>query len=184
MARFSAVFRIGIAVGASRFQRRNLFCFYSLALLLCVSCATHRPAPAQASPEPGEITALNVIAVPVGLNLDNIPGPDSFSVKVYATDSVHPKAIPIRKGTLEILTFDGTLYGRSNLPPVLRAWTFDARDLVSYQFKSHIGAGYEFTLSWGTNKPTHTLMAVASRYTSPEGQVVTSRSSAVTVIDK
>lgn len=152
--------------------------------LFATACATSKKSEAITQRESGGIDTLNVIAVPVGLNLDQTPGPDSFSVKVYANTAEEAKAIPITNGTLEILTFDGTFFGRTNLPPVLRTWTFDSAKLEPYKFSAHIGTGYEFTLGWETNRPTHTLMSIAARYTSPSGQVITSRPSAVTVFDR
>ncbi len=159
-------------------------------LLVCAvtsflsACATSKKPGSSFGAEAGAIEGLNVLAIPVGLNLDRIPGPDSFSVKVYAVNATNPKAVPIRSGTLEILTFDGTFFGRTNVPPVLRSWSFESSQLEPVRFQSQVGTGYEFTLSWGTNKPTHTLMSVAARYTSPAGEIVTSRPSSVTVIDK
>ncbi len=156
----------------------------AMVALFATACATSKKSEPVTHHESGSIDTLNVIAVPVGLNLDQNPGPDSFSIKVYANTADEAKAIPITKGTLEIVTFDGTFFGRTNLPPVLRSWTFESAKLVPYEFKAHIGTGYEFTLGWGTNKPTHTLMSIAARYTSPSGEVVTSRPSAVTVFDR
>ena len=156
----------------------------AMVALFAAACATSKKTELETTSESGAIDILNVIAVPVGLNLDRDPGPDSFSVKVYANTPERPKAVPIKKGTLEILTFDGTFFGRTNLPPLLRTWTFESAKLEPYKFKAHIGIGYEFTLGWGTNRPTHTLMSIAARYTSPSGQVITSRPSAVTVFDK
>ncbi len=154
----------------------------TICVLFLSACST--PPKSSDEPEPGAIVKLNLIAVPVGLNLDNRPGPDGFSVKVYANDTLHAKGIPIRDGLLEILAFDGSFFGRTNMPPTLRTWKFPATDLAPYRFKSTIGIGYEFTLLWGTNKPSRTLMSVAARYIAANGRVVTARASSVSVLDK
>ena len=124
------------------------------------------------------------MTLPVGLNLDHKPGVDGFSVKVYANDTRNPKTIPIQRGRLEIVMWDGSLFGLTNVPPVLRTWSFDANQLAQYRAETGIGTGYEFSLLWGTNQPTKRLITVAARYTDPNGRVVTSRPSSVTVIDK
>lgn len=124
------------------------------------------------------------MTMPVGLNLDNRPGVDGFTAKVYANDATNPKTIPIREGQLEIIAWDGTLFGRTNLPPALRIWTFDSADLRRFEFKAGIGTGYEFALRWGTNQPTKNLITVAARYTAPNGRQVASTPASVTVISQ
>lgn len=150
--------------------------------LFLASCATNPP-PAPAIPE-GEIRQLNVMSVPVALNVDNIPGPDGFSVKVFANDARHPKPVRIREGQLEILIFNGTFFGLTNVPTPLRVWSFSARELAAQEFTAKIGVGYEFLLLWGTNRPTERLITVAARYTSPGQNIVTSEPSSVTVLDR
>ena len=144
-------------------------------------CASPPPQPSASA---GEVRELNVMTMPVALNLDQNPGVDGFSAKVYANDAAHPKPVAIRNGQLEVLIWDGTLFGATNVPPPLKTWTFDASQLLQYRFESGIGVGYEFSLRWGTNQPTKRLITVAARYTAPNGQVVTSRPSSVTVIDR
>jgi hypothetical protein len=146
-------------------------------------CAAVKAARAAVPSAPGDIAQLNVVTAPVGLDLDNIPGPDGFSVKVFANDEKHPKPVPIRTGKLEILMFNGTFFGRTNVPPALKIWSFDASELSSYQFSAGIGIGYEFVLRWGTNRPTQRLITVGARYTSPNQEIITSLPSSVTVLD-
>jgi hypothetical protein len=56
------------------------------------------------SPPPNaRITELHLWTMPVGINLDGRPGPDGFSLKVYASGPDYPKPIPLREGVLEIL---------------------------------------------------------------------------------
>src|SRR5690349_14951860 len=87
----------------------------TLLLLAVVSCGTVKNS-ARLGPEAGMIQNLNLIAVPVGLNLDKFPGAESFSVKVYANNEANPKAVAIRAGALEVITFDGIFSTPTNLP--------------------------------------------------------------------
>ncbi len=141
------------------------------------------------SPLPGsspkeQIAQLNIITVPVALDLDGRAGPDGIALKLYANNSSHPKAVPIREGTVEILLVDGTFYNRTNVPPVLRTSTFTAAELRRNEFKSNIGYVYQFTIGWLTNKPTQRLISVGARYTPPAGRSIISRTSSVTVLNK
>lgn len=152
-------------------------------LILCLGAgcsSAPKPAPFSVG---GEIVQLNLLTMPVGLNLDGQPGVDGVAVKVYANNASNPKTIPIPSGTLEILAWDGTLFGKTNVPPPLKIWTFTAAELRAMQFESGIGAGYDLILRWGAAVPSKNMMTVAGRYTSPEGRVITSHPSSVTVID-
>ena len=153
----------------------------AVALLLC-GCSS----PKQQSElfSAGELVQLNIITSPVGLDIDGRPGLDGFSAKVYANTPNNPKTVRIRGGVLEVLMFDGTLYGLTNVPPPLRIWTFPSEELRTHEFNGRIGTGYEFLLPWGGDRPTHRIITVAARYTSANGNVLTSRPSSVTVIDR
>src|SRR5689334_15232937 len=123
-----------------------------------MSCSSSPPRPSSA--KSGELTQLNVLTAPVGLDLDGRPGIDGFSIRVYGNIASNPKPVSITSGTLEILMFDGSVYGRTNLPPPLRVWTFQANQLRNYEFTARIGVGYEFSLPWGANVPTRNLISV------------------------
>jgi hypothetical protein len=120
----------------------------------------------------------------VGLNLDDRPGPDGFSLKVYASEEGRTKAVPIRSGTLEILMWNGTFFGRTSVPPALKIWAFKSDELIAHEFTAGLGTGYDFVLAWGTNRPSEPLITVAARYTSAQGDVVTSRPSSVAVVGR
>jgi len=153
-----------------------------LALVLCLLlCGCSSTGPFSSN---GEIVQLNLLTAPVGLDLDGRPGIDGFSTKVYASNASDPKAVPIRTGTLELLMFDGTLFGRTNVPPALHTWSFTAEQLRNYEFKARIGTGYELLLPWGRDVPTRNMITVGARYTSPEGKIVTSGLTSVTVLNK
>jgi len=152
--------------------------------LAVIGCSSSSRRSSLFAPKSGELTELNVLTAPVGLDLDGRPGIDGFSVRVYGNIASNPKPVPIVSGTLEILMFDGTVYGRTNVPPALRIWTFPADQLRNHEFTARIGVGYEFALPWGTNVPTRNLISVGARYTSPEGKILTSSLSSVTVLNK
>jgi hypothetical protein len=154
-----------------------------LALALLGSGCQSRPAARSSAPRDG-IVQLNLITVPIALNLDGLPGPDGVSAKVYANQAREPKPVRISEGVLEVILFDGSFYGRTNVPPPLRTFRFESSELRAHQFEAGIGTGYEFNLAWGTNRPTERTMSIAARYTDPAGRVVTSRPSSVTVIER
>ena len=131
-----------------------------------------------------KIVQLNLINVPVALDLDGQPGPDGISVKVYATAAGNPKPVRIGAGSLELLMFDGPFRRQAAQPPILKQFRFTSQELLDAEFTAKIGAGYQFYLHWGTNLPTQRIMSVAARYTRADGQVVISRPSSVTVLAK
>ena len=128
------------------------------------------------------IVQLNLITVPVAVDLDGRPGPDGISIRVYASTKESPKQVAIKKGTLEMLMFDGPFHRQGQPPPVLKQFRFAAEELRRVEFTAEIGKGYQLALSWGTNVPTHRVMSVAARYTAPDGRVAISRPSSVTVL--
>jgi hypothetical protein len=161
----------------------------SLIVLLAITtfCACTSTAPSagtSSSPAKNRITQLNVITVPVALDLDGKPGPDGVAVKLYANNPEHPKALRMREGTLEFIMFDGTFHGRTNPPPIVQSFTFAASEFRLHEFNSKLGWGYEFTLRWGTNLPTQRIMSIGARYTAPNSRPIVSRTSSVTVLNK
>ena len=157
---------------------------YSLLLTTLALLSAACKSPNSPTSTKNAIAQLNVITVPVALDLDGRPGPDGVALKLYASHATNPKAIRIRDGTIEILLFDGTFHGRTNPPPILRTAVFTPAELRLNEFKSNIGYGYDLTLRWGTNLPTQRLMSVGARYTSPDGRPIVSRTSSVTVLNK
>ena len=148
------------------------------ALVLLVGCKSTRIG------ADNHIVQLNLITVPVALDLDGRPGPDGISIRVYASAKDTPKQVAIRKGTLEVLMFDGPFQRQGAPPPLLKQFHFAAEELRRAEFTAEIGKGYQLALAWGTNVPTHRVMSVAARYTSPDGRVATSRPSSVTVLSR
>jgi hypothetical protein len=150
---------------------------------LWIGCSSSAPQ-RRFFPTGGELVELNILTTPVGIDLDGRPGIDGFSVKIYGNVADNPKPVPIRSGTMEVLMFDGTLYGRTNLPPPLHVWSFTASELRMHEFSAPIGIGYDLSLAWASDVPTRRLITVGARYTSAEGKVITSSLSSVTVLNK
>jgi hypothetical protein len=158
--------------GTAAFQRAWLI----LTALALVACKT-TPFSAQEN-----IVQLHLMTVPVALDLDGRPGADGVSVKVYAAAKDNPKQVAIRKGALDVLMFDGAFQRQHPSPPILKQFHFLAEDLRRVEFTAELGKGYQLSLRWGTNTPTQRVMSVAARYTAPDGRVVLSRPSSITVL--
>jgi hypothetical protein len=136
-------------------------------------------------PSGATIDELNLLAVPVALNFDNLPGLDGFVIKVYAGNRNRPKPVPIEAGKLELLMYDGILQ-RSDHGPIsaLRVWNFASDQLRRYQVKTSIGTGYELKLEWAEAKPKMDRITVLARYLPPAGKVIYSAPSVISVAGK
>ena len=150
-----------------------------VAALVLAGCASTRVPSLSAPRRP--VTELNMLAVPVALNLDGHPGPDTIAVKIYAGNLRDAKPVAITTGSLELLMFDGLLKKSTNAPTPLHTWTFPARQLKRYEFKASIGTGYELTASWTTNKPTASKITLISRYLPESGPPIYSAPSTISV---
>jgi hypothetical protein len=152
-------------------------------LLLGAACATDPMPPAARHSE--AIDEIQIMAMPVGLNLDDVPGVDGFAVKIYPINRRHPKSVPLQSGALDLLLFDGILDAagiRTNAP--LRTWTFDAASLPQYGGKTAIGFSYSFTLAWGTNTPRQSKITVAGRHRPRQGLPAYSAPTAIAVANQ
>jgi hypothetical protein len=77
-------------------------------LFAAVACqSTPRSSGLSSSAVAGGIVELNLIAIPVALNLDAAAGLDSISVKLFFNDATHPKPVAVRDGRAELFMFDG-----------------------------------------------------------------------------
>jgi hypothetical protein len=117
------------------------------------------------------IDELHLFGIPVALNLDGLQGADGIGVRVYASSAARAQGLPIRRGTLEILMFDGAL-GTATDPGALKprqVWSFPAADLKGYTATTSIGTGYQFALRWGTSRPTRDNVSILARYRPPDG---------------
>jgi hypothetical protein len=164
-----------------RTLQKNLPAILAVLLLAVVLSGCRSPAPDPVRQY--AVEELNLLAMPVALNLDNLPGPDGFAVKVYAGSRAEPKPIRITHGTLEVVIYDGVVPVTALLAtPPLRVWRFGPDQLPLYETKTSIGVGYDFTLSWEENRPARNQITVTSRYTSPEGRVLYAAPTPITVI--
>ena len=146
----------------------------------CISNKPKPPPPEDNRPAP--IDQINLLAVPVALDFDGLPGPDGFVVKVYAGNRTRPKPVPLVNGTLEVLMFDGLLEGRdTKTAEPHRRWTYSAEDLKAFAIKSSIGTGYQLAPRWEKAKPTTDKISILAHYTSPEGASVYSAASIIAV---
>ena len=166
----------------------------ALTLLLCLpigfsGCVSSGP-PQRSKPSApvridSPITEINLLAIPVTLNLDETAGTDGFVIKVYAGNPQHPKPVPIPGGTLEILMYDGVSHGPAAKPNLPRKiWTFEARDLAPLKVESSIGIGYDLTLLWGDAKPLRDKISIVARYVSPKGSTLYSAPSVISVVSR
>jgi hypothetical protein len=131
----------------------------------------------------GTIDEINLLAIPVAVNLDGMPGVDGFVIKIYASSRKRPKPVAIEDGTIEIDMFDGIPTAAVGAPPKpLRTWKYTASELRPFLFQSSIGAGYEVAVAWGDAKPASNKIAVLVRYAPPSGTGITSAPSIISVV--
>lgn len=150
-------------------------------LFAAVACqSTPRTSGPSASAVASGIVAVNLIAIPVALNVDSVAGLDSISVKLFFNDATHPKPVAVREGRAELFMFDG-IPKPGQLP--LRSWFFEVSDLAPYQFTASLGTGYELVLPWEKNQPTQRLVTVIARHVTSKGQVIQSAPSSINVYD-
>jgi hypothetical protein len=153
-------------MGRKFWELKVMLAAVGLALAL-PSCSTSGPG---AKPQ---ITEINLVARPVPVSLGSRPTIDGVEVKIYAANSDHPKAQPIRQGNLDFLLFDGLgSSGVSETNQPFRAWSFPPAELAARVFTSAAGTGYFFTLSWGKDRPQSSTVAVVARYRPPQGPPV------------
>jgi hypothetical protein len=157
-----------------------------LSLLLApTGCGTSapgaKPALGSASSK-SRIDELNLVTMPVAVNLDSGFGINGIPVKVYALDYERPKAQPIRDGTLQILMFDSLVRdGFDQTNRCRHVWSYPARDLATYTFTTTLGTGYSFALAWGKDQPRTDKMTLVARYLPPAGRTIYSAPSYVSM---
>lgn len=156
------------------------------ALRLCVlallfGCVTEKPASTASTAVNGPITQLTLLAAPVALNLDGLPGTESMLVKVYAGTAQSSKLVPITSGALDLIAFEGVLKKSTNPPQPFKTWTFTASELRRRQFKASIGTGYEITAAWPGLKPNADRITIIARYQPATGRPVYSSASTISL---
>ncbi len=131
------------------------------------------------------VDQLHLFAVPVAVDIDQLPGPDGVAVRVYASSGERAKGVTIKKGLLEILMYDGAMteINPANQTP-LRTWSFQPEQLKAGSGSSSLGVGYRFVLPWEQNVPTLGRVTVLARYTAPKGRPIYSSPSGISVTAK
>ena len=147
---------------------------------LLVGCSNTNKRPA-AAPAPVSIEKLSLLAAPIALNLDGVPGPDAVAVKVYAGNARNPKPVAINSGTLDLLAFEGSLSNPTNIPPPFKTWTYSASELRRMQFRTSIGIGYEITASFIGLKPKSDKLTVLARYRPDASRAIYSSPSTISL---
>jgi hypothetical protein len=171
----------------SRIDRRPSFFggLAALLLLACPGCVTSGPRAKPAHDNPASaarIDELNLVTMPVVVNLESKLGVNGVQVKIYAVDFKRPKTQAIREGTLEILMFDG-LVGESfdQTNRCRHLWSFPALDLPSYAATTTVGTGYLFPLPWGKDRPRADKMTLIARYLPTQGPAIYSAPSYIAI---
>ena len=162
----------------SDFWRSLSFLVLGAILLGCSNTTIRRPAPASA---PTSIDRLNLLAAPIALNLDGMPGPDAVAVKIYASNTRNPKPVPITSGSVDLLAFEGLLGNSTNVPTPFKTWTYTASELRRMQFKASIGTGYQITASFIGLKPKSDKLTVVARYRPDPSHAIYSSPSTISV---
>jgi hypothetical protein len=151
-------------------------------IVLCVAvtltaCATRtdstRPTPA------GAISELNLLGLPMAVNLDEQPGADGVVVKLFAVSLANPRAVPIRSGTLELIAYPGSP-NPAALPPPFHRWTFTPAELAPHAFTTALGTGYNLILDWKPRRFPADRVTIIARYQPDQGPPVTSAPSSIT----
>ncbi len=125
------------------------------------------------------IRQITLIAAPVALDLDGIPGPEGVGIKMHAFTAGSPKSVAIREGYVELFAYDRR--GVLEQPPrPFHQWTFEVSDLEVVRSDAVLGPGYDLLLDWRPKVVVSSRIAVVARYHPPNGPPVTSAPSAVT----
>ncbi|HKQ39768.1 MAG TPA: hypothetical protein VJ063_16945 [Verrucomicrobiae bacterium] len=162
---------------SSDLWRGVLFVLLGSILIGCSSTNKRPVTPAA----PVSIDKLNLLAAPIALNLDGMPGPDALAVKIYAGNAHNPKPVPITSGTLELLAFEGLLNNSTNAHQPFKVWTYTASELRLLQFKASIGIGYEITASFIGLKPKADKLSILARYRPDSSHVIFSSPSTISL---
>ena len=140
----------------------------ALAIGLFAGCSSVSSPSRASRTRGGSVGELHLFGVPVALNLDGRPGPDTLGLRIYASATGAARGIPIRQGQLEVLMFDGTVTGaalRETAP--LKLWTLDAAALKALTSETSLGTGYQLALAWGEQRPRGQVVTVIARLRVP-----------------
>jgi len=136
-------------------------CLLTLLCLLLTACASKSGATSPGSRT--TINELNLLAMPVAVNLDDTPGADGVVLKLFAANRGHPRTLPLRSGTLEIAAYPGTP-SPAALPEPFHLWTFTPADLKPCEITTRLGTGYSLTLNWMPQILSSNRVTIIARY--------------------
>ena len=164
---------------------RSVLIAWGLAWML-VGCVSDRRAPTGAAPSSkGPVEQIHVITGPTALNFDQVPGPDGFQARVYATSAKGAATVSIVNGTLEVMMFDGLLKDENPASAKsLRVWTYTASELKRYGQKTSVGFAYVLTLLWGEARPTQDKITIVARYVPQRGLPIYSGPTSISIAIK
>jgi len=152
------------------------FCLVALSALLSAGCAS------TGGTTSSGIDQIHLFGLPSALNLDNVPGPDAFSIRIFASSAAKARGVAIVQGTLDIVLYDGAFAaGQAIAVPPLRTWSFSPQQLKALANENRLGTGYEFTLPWAGTPPRRNRVTVLARYRPPGRPPVVSGPSAITL---
>lgn len=168
-------FRVGFDRAWCSLRQRCVLWLLCLAVALvgstgCVSMdnGTSPPPRSRSGSGSGKIEEIHLFTAPTALNLDGIPGPDGFELRIYASSVGRAHGLTITRGTIEVLFYDGVLRESddgSSKP--LHVWSFTPSQLRPFGSPTSLGVGYRLTMRWGADKPTKDSFTVITRYLLP-----------------
>jgi len=152
-------------------------------------CVSDRPRPKSRPPAAvkGPIAQIHLLTGPTALDFDQLPGPDGFAVRLYATSPKTPNTVVIARGRVEVLMYDGLQQPQQTNAVTVQprqVWTFSAEELKHFEVRSPIGVAYDLTLLWGQARPTQAWVTLVARYVPVQGLPLYSGASAVSVAVK
>ena len=154
-----------------------------VALVLVAGCTSEEPRRERpvVRPGPDRIEELHLFGLPVALELDGRPGPDGIGVRLYASARGTARGLAIRRGTLDVLMFEGAVDPELlRTTPPHEVWSFPATDLQAMSARTSLGVGYQLALRWAKRPPRSGAVTVMARYLSPDGQVLYSAPDVIT----
>jgi hypothetical protein len=146
------------------------------------SSAARPSARGAAASASSRVDEINLVALPVPVNLEAMPGIDGIVLKIYPVSDKHPRTQPIHSGVLDVIMWDGLVRGTAEEVSRCRhIWTFSAQELQGYAFTTTVGTGYFFQLGWGKDKPQGDKITVVARYQPAKGQALYSAPSYIPI---
>lgn len=130
----------------------------------------------------GSIESLHLFGLPIALEIDGRPGPDGIGIRLFASAGTQARGVPIQRGTLEVLLFEGTVQEadlRTTTPR--KVWTLTPVNLRPYESKTSLGVGYQLALRWENQRPRQNAATVVARYRTPGGKEIYSDANALTL---